>query len=100
MPRAQEKKRDSSSKAERLEARINAPLKRMIERAAELRGTTLSDFVISSAQEAAAATLREFEVLKIQDEAREVFISALLHPPAPNEAARAAAERYAKSLER
>src|SRR5260370_36299339 len=35
-------------KQERLEARIPAAQKRMLERAASLRGTTLSDFVIAS----------------------------------------------------
>jgi len=35
-------------KQERLEARIPAAQKRMLERAASLRGTSLSDFVIAS----------------------------------------------------
>jgi hypothetical protein len=31
-------------------------------------------------------------------QAREVFISTILNPPAPNEAARIAAERYKKDM--
>jgi uncharacterized protein (DUF1778 family) len=90
-------KRRSSSrsrKQERLEARITPDQKRLIERAAELRGTTVTEFVVASAQQAATDTIKDFEVLTLRDEARKLFVSALLNPPPPNEAARAAAQRY------
>jgi uncharacterized protein (DUF1778 family) len=83
-----------SRKQERLEASVTPDQKRLIERAAELRGTTITEFVVVSAQQAAANTIRDFETLTIRDEAREVFIRAVLNPPAPNQAARAAAARY------
>ncbi len=85
-------------KQERLEARIPAAQKRMLERAASLRGTSLSDFVIASAQEAATKTIKDFEMLSLCDEAREVFVKALLNPPAPNRAMRAAVDRYRKVM--
>jgi uncharacterized protein (DUF1778 family) len=81
-------------KQERLEARVTPEQKRLIERAAELQNTTVTKFVIASAQQAAANTIEDFETLTIRDEAREVFIRAVLNPPAPNQAARAAAARY------
>lgn len=68
--------------------------KRLIERAAELRGTSVTEFVVVSAQQAATETIRDFETLSLRDEAREVFVNAILNPPAPNERARAAAQRY------
>ena len=83
-----------SRKQERLEARVTPDQKRLIERAAKLRGTTITEFVVVSAQQAAANTIKDFETLTIRDEAREVFIRAVLNPPAPNQAARAAAARY------
>lgn len=83
-----------SRKQERLEARVTPDQKRLIERAAELRGTTITEFVVVSAQQAATNTIKDFETLTIRDEAREVFIRAVLNPPAPNQAARAAAARY------
>lgn len=86
--------RHHSRKQERLEARIAPSQKRLIERAAELRGTTVTDFVVLSAQEAAAKTIQDFELLGLRDEAREVFVQAVLNPAAPNEAARTAARRY------
>src|SRR5487761_1859890 len=74
-------------RAERLEARIAPEQKRLIERAAQLRGTTVTDFVVSKMQEAAVETIRDFETLQLRDESREVFVAALLNPPEPNEAA-------------
>ena len=86
------------TKQERLEARISPAQKRILERAANLRGTSLTDFVLTSAQEAATKTIKDFEILSLCDEAREVFINALLNPPAPNKALRAAADRYRKHM--
>jgi uncharacterized protein (DUF1778 family) len=87
-----------SRKEQRLEARVTPELKRLIERAATLRGTTVTEFVVASAQEAATNTIKDFEVLHLREEAREVFVNAVLHPPAPNDAARAAAQRYKRQL--
>jgi len=39
------------------------------------------------------------DALRLQGEALEVFVNAVLNPPAPNEAALAAAERYKGSVE-
>jgi uncharacterized protein (DUF1778 family) len=83
-------------KKERFEARIPTAQKSILERAANLRGTSLSDFVMSSAQEAATRTIKDFEMLTLIDEARETFVNALLNPPEPNDALRAAADRYKK----
>jgi len=83
-----------SKKRERLEARVTLDQKRLIARAAKLRGTSVTDFVVVSAQQAAKETIKDFEMLSLRDEAREVFVNAILNPPAPNAAARAAAARY------
>lgn len=88
------KRQQRSRKDERLEARVTPDQKRLIERAAELRGSTVTDFVVVSAQQAAAETIRDFETLVLRDQARDVFINAILNPPPPNDAARAAAQRY------
>ncbi len=88
--------RSRAKKKERLEARIAPEQKRLIERAAELRGTTVTDFVVLSAQQEAARTIKDFEVLSLSQEARKVFVAAILNPPPPNEALRAAAGRYRK----
>jgi len=95
---AQALKRRSGSrtrKEQRLEARITPDQKRLIERAAELRGTTVTEFVVASAQQAAADTIK---VLTLRDQARKAFVNTILNPPLPNKAARAAARRYKAQL--
>ena len=82
-----------AQRAERLEVRTTSAQKRLIERAAELRGTSVTDFVVSNIQAAAAETIKEFESLFLRDEAREAFVKAMLNPPEPNEALKAAVAR-------
>jgi uncharacterized protein (DUF1778 family) len=85
---------ERETKKERLEARLTPEQKMHIERAAQIRGTSISDFVVLSANEAALRTIREQEVLTLNERAREVFANALLHPPAPGVRLSAAAKRY------
>ena len=72
-----------SKKQERLEARVTRVQKLMIERAARIRGTSVTNLVVVSAQEAAEETIKDFEVLTLRDKARETFVHALLHPSRP-----------------
>lgn len=87
-------------KADRLEARVTPEQKQLIARAAALRGSSVTEFLVASAQEAAAETIKKFEILTLHDEAREAFVDAVLHPPAPNQAARKAARRYRSEIGR
>lgn len=82
----------------RVEARLDAGQKRRIERAANLRGTSVSEFMISSADQAARKTIEQHEVWTLSDRDREVFIKALLRPPAPNVRIKAAVRRYRKHV--
>jgi uncharacterized protein (DUF1778 family) len=86
--------RKGPAKLERLEARITREQKRIIERAAGLRGTTVTEFVVVSAQQAAANAIKDFEMMSLHGEAREAFVQALLNPPTPNAPSKKAAERY------
>lgn len=84
----------SAGKAERLEARITPAQKEILQRAAELEGRSLTDFVVSSAQAAARLIIAQHEILLLSAKDREVFVNALLNPPAPNGKLRRAARRY------
>jgi uncharacterized protein (DUF1778 family) len=87
-----------SLKEDRLEARVTREQKRLIARAAALRGTSVTEFIVASAQEAAADAIKDFELLSLQDEARDVFVDAVLNPPVPNAAARRAVQRYKEQM--
>lgn len=49
---------------------------------------------------AAAHTVKDIGLLILDSEARNVFVNAILHPPAANEPARKAAQRYKEQLGR
>jgi len=87
-------------KLERLEARITPEDKRTLERAAELSGRKLTDFIVSAAREAARDTIQRYEGMVLTDvRDREAFVTAMLAPPAPNDKLRAAAARYRKATD-
>jgi uncharacterized protein (DUF1778 family) len=81
-------------RAERVEIRMTPEQKENIERAASLRGTSVTDFILNEVQPAATATIEEFELLELRNEDRRVFVEALLNPPQPNEAMKAAVARH------
>lgn len=87
-----------TARSARFEARLSPELKERLEYAASLKGASLTDFVIQSAQEAAVRTIQENETLVLGERARMAFAELLLHPPAPTRKAVAAARRYKDSL--
>jgi uncharacterized protein (DUF1778 family) len=87
-----------SRRTERLDARVTQEEKEIIQTAAHLRGTSITDFVVMSAKEVAARIIRENESLTLSRQSREVFVDALLNPPKPNERALAAARRLKREI--
>ncbi len=98
MPLALKKQQKQIRKVERIEARLNAEQKRRIEYAASLKGTSISDFMVSSADYAAVQTIQQHEVWTLTDRDRKEFVKALLHPPAPSARMKAAARRYRRRI--
>jgi uncharacterized protein (DUF1778 family) len=96
MPAITERRsRPRRPKAEdRIDARLPAETKALIERAAVITGVTLSDFVITHAYEAARTVVTEHDAWVLSRRASRAFVEALLDPPAPNAALKAAAARY------
>jgi uncharacterized protein (DUF1778 family) len=84
----------SKERRERLEARVTSRQKALLKRAAAIRGRSLTDFVVSAAEEAAERVLRSEFVISLGAEDSAAFAAALLTPPRPNKALTAAAERY------
>jgi uncharacterized protein (DUF1778 family) len=88
---------EPTARTARLEARITDEQKALFQHAANLTGRSLTDFVVSSAQEIAARTVREREVLTLSGLDRRVFLDALLHPPRPSKRLRQAASRFKRA---
>ena len=94
MPAVAIKKR--SIRDARLEARVPRETKILWERAAAVQGRKVTEFVVSSAVEAAQRVLRESELSGLTRRDRIAFVETLLNPPVPNERLRKATARHAK----
>lgn len=98
MPSTKSKPSESRARAERLEARVSREQKTLFQRAAQLQGRTLTDFVIVSAHQAAVRTIEEMETIRLNAADSRAFADAILNPREPNEKLRAAARRYIKTI--
>jgi uncharacterized protein (DUF1778 family) len=85
-------------KTARLEARITAEQKALVERAAAYQGRSVSDFVVTTVQEAAKAVIQEHEVLRLNASQSRAFVESLLNPPEPTAALQQAAEEYRQDV--
>lgn len=83
-----------TNRGARLEVRVSAAQKGLLQRAAALSGRTLSEFVVASAQDAARRVIAERESIRLSREEQVAFVEALLQPPAPNARLKRAAKAY------
>ena len=98
MPVAARKKR-RAARSERLEARVSRETKALCQKAAQIKGSTLTEFVVNCAVEAANRTIREQEFAELTKRDRRAFVEALLTPaPAPNVKLQKAARRHAQTF--
>lgn len=82
------------SKDLRVNLRIDAESKKMLERAAAYAGSSLSDFVLANALAAAGRTIEEREKIVLSAADWEVFLDALDNPPKPNKRLKDALRRH------
>jgi uncharacterized protein (DUF1778 family) len=86
--------RRSRVRNERLEARITAEQKLLIEQAAALQGRSVTDFVLTSVQDAARRAIEDHQRLDLTIRDRQAFVEALINPPSVNDRLRETARRY------
>lgn len=78
----------------RLEARISLETKALLQKAADLQGRTLTDFVVSSIQAEAQRVIQQHQTLQLSAEESKAFIDVVLNPHQPNEQLKSAVRRY------
>lgn len=83
-----------ATRGARLEARVSTAQKALLQRAAQLSGRTLSEFVVASAQEAANRVIEAHETIVLTREQQSAFVQALLQAPTPGPRLRKAAKAY------
>lgn len=81
-------------KSERLAVRLSGSAKRVLARAAEISGRSLSDFVVDNALSAAYRAVEEHDRMRLRGEDRRVFLAALTNPSEPGTKLRTALDRY------
>jgi uncharacterized protein (DUF1778 family) len=96
--RASAETRSTSTRSERLEARVSPDQKDLFQRAAELQGRTLTDFVIASVHEAAVRTIEDMQSIELNARESRAFAEAVLNPREPAPRLREAAQRYIKAM--
>jgi uncharacterized protein (DUF1778 family) len=82
----------------RLIARAHPEIHRRIAEAAELQGSTISQFLLDAALERADRVTEQVTRLRVSRDAFERMMTALDEPPEPNEKLRRAARGYKESV--
>jgi uncharacterized protein (DUF1778 family) len=82
------------TKIYRFDARLNEEQKLLIQRAADLEGRTMTDFVLHSAEAAAERTIEKRAMLILTARETEAFADAILIPAEPGAILRKAAREF------
>jgi uncharacterized protein (DUF1778 family) len=76
----------ATEKPSRLEARLPTSIYTLVLHAAELKGRSITDFVVGAAHDAALRAIEEEGVLRLSVEDQQRFAEALINPPEPGAA--------------
>ena len=80
--------------AQRLEARVTAEQKSLIEHAAALQGRSVTDFVLSSVQAAARQAVEDHQRVSLIVRDSQSFVQALINPRPVNDRLRETVQLY------
>lgn len=95
MPTTKAKK----AKQSRVDLRVSPEQKELLERAASIRGLSLSSYLLSNSIEAAIKDIESHEKLVLSDNDRDLFLSLMENPPEPNQALKSAMRRFQEEYE-
>jgi uncharacterized protein (DUF1778 family) len=84
----------AGAKRDRMHLRLDAKIKRKLERAAAYEETSVSEFVLASATAAAERIIDAHEKVTLSAPDWDIFYDALMNPPEPYERLKQAARRY------
>ncbi len=74
----------SPLRTQRTEARLLPEQKKRIERAADIKGVSVSEFLVQNADDAAIRTIEQYESWTLATRDRNLFVEALLKPAEPS----------------
>ncbi len=85
-------------KSERISAKVAVPIYRKLEKAAEIRGATISQFLVQAAVEKAEVVIEQENTIRLTMRDAEVFFEAIENPPLPNDRLLNAMREYQESF--
>ena len=86
------------TKEERIELRVRPQDKRLLEKAAQAQGLSLSSYLVTKSIHAAHEDAAVYKTYSPAPKDLNLFLRLLDNPPAPNEKLKAAARRYQKEI--
>lgn len=89
-----------SRRESRLEIRVSAEIKTLLDEAAASIGLSTSAFVLATVTPRAQEIVQQHAVMTLNAEESQAFVNQLLTPPKPSDALRAAAARYWARVDR
>ncbi|HXF26444.1 MAG TPA: DUF1778 domain-containing protein [Bryobacteraceae bacterium] len=92
------KARAPSAKTYRFDARLNQDQKLLIQRAADLEGRSMTDFVLYNAAAAAERTIEKRAMSILTARESQAFANAILKPASPGPVLRRAAREYREKI--
>ncbi len=86
------------TRSERIEARTTPDTLAIVRRAAEIQGRSVSEFVISAAEQAARQTIEDEQIIRLSASDQLRFVEALLDPEQPAPAMLRAFEHHRRLI--
>lgn len=71
------------TRSERIEARTTPDTLAIVRRAAEIQGRSVSEFVVSAAEQAARRAIEDEQIIRLSAAEQVRFVEALLNPSPP-----------------
>lgn len=89
---------NQSIKSKRLEARVSPRVKSLLQQAADLQGSSISEFVSRSVEEVAKQIIREHTILQLSEAESQSFANAIAKPAKPNRALKNAFSEFQEEV--
>jgi uncharacterized protein (DUF1778 family) len=83
----------------KLEATISGELHKLLEKAAELQGRSITDFIVDAAREIAEETIEKTHVIHLSPADQKVLAEAILSPPPISPALERAFKRHSELVQ-
>ncbi len=85
-------------KNERITARVTEQVKETLNKAADITGATLNQFLVQAALEKAGNIIEKNKVIYLSNRDAEIFFSVLDNPPEPNQKLKNAVNNYKEKI--